>query len=57
MLMGYRDNENMILFYRIKELIGKHVEQTFSNFTSFNRPRRGKFRDPSGGFSDFILEL
>ncbi len=57
MLMGYRDNENMILFYRIKELIGKHVEQTFSNFTSFNRPRRGEFRDPSGGFSDFILEL
>jgi hypothetical protein len=38
MLMGNSDDKKVIFFDRVKNLVGKGMDDTFSNIFSFKRP-------------------
>jgi hypothetical protein len=44
-LVGYRDDKNMVFFYRIHQLIWKLVQETLPDFTPLYGPRFRIFGD------------
>lgn len=56
MLMRYSDDENMILFNRIKDFIGEFMNKIFPYFSCFQRPCLWIFHNSLDGFFNLFLK-
>jgi hypothetical protein len=56
-LVGYRDDENMIRFHGVQKFEGKIVKKALPDVTTFHGPRLRIGRDSQGGLFDFLLEF